>query len=181
MVNRCDWIEGQPDYYVAYHDNDWCKPEYDDRLLFKWLLLESFHVGLSWRLILSKESSFAAAFDDYDYTKIANYSEKDIDRLMEDTGIIRHRGKIEAAIANAQHFMAIQKEWGSFCKYIWHFTDDKVIEHRPEERTTQNDLSDRVSDSLKKYGFKYIGSVTIYSYLQAIGIINDHDLDCDFR
>lgn len=181
MVQRCKWIQGQPDYYIAYHDDVWCKPEHNDQLLYKWLLLETFHVGLSWRLVLSKEPAFAIAFDNYDFNKISEYTQVDINRLIEDPGIIRHRGKIEAAINNAQKFLEVRKEWNSFSQYIRHFTKGNIVYHQSDEQVTQNQLSDQVTMSMKAYGFKFIGSVTIYSYLQAIGVINDHDLDCDFR
>lgn len=181
-MKRCQWVENKPDFYIAYHDKVWGKAEHDDRALFKWLLLEMFHSGLSWQIVLSKEANFANAFEEYDYYKIAAYGEKEISRLMQDEGIIRNRKKIEAAIANAQAFQVIQEEYGSFDKFIWGFTDNEtIIRQANEEALTQSPLSDEVTKALKKYGFKFVGSVTIYSYLQAIGIINDHDHDCAFR
>lgn len=180
-VQRCQWIAGKPDYYVAYHDQVWGKATHDDQELFKWLILESFHVGLSWQLVLSKEANFSAAFDHFAYHKIAQYDDRKIDELANDAGIIRHRGKIKAAVANAQAFLAVQKEFGSFDHYIWSFTDQKTIIKQNDERPSSSELSDRVTKDMKRRGFKFIGSVTIYSYLQAIGIINDHDLACDFR
>lgn len=181
-MKRCDWITNKPDYYVTYHDTVWGKPEHDDRQLYKWLILEMFHIGLSWQLVLSKEANFAEAFDNYDYTIIANYGPDDVERLINNPAIIRHRKKIEAAIANAKAFMAIQAEWGTFDAFIWHFSGgNTVMRGHDEAPKTQSDLSDAVTTALKKAGFKFIGSVTIYSYLQAIGIVNDHDWDCAFR
>lgn len=181
QAQRCQWVVDKPDYYVTYHDTIWGKPSHDDTELFKWLILESFHVGLSWQLVLSKQANFEAAFDNFDYQQIANYDDTKIEALANDSGIIRHRGKIKAAIANAQAFQAVQKEFGSFDTYIWQFTDYQTLINQTDERPTSNALSDRVTKDMKKRGFKFIGSVTIYSYLQAVGIINDHDLACEFR
>ncbi|MCR8969939.1 DNA-3-methyladenine glycosylase I [Facklamia sp. 7083-14-GEN3] len=182
-MQRCQWIASKPDFYIRYHDEIWGKPEHDDLLLFKWLVLETFHVGLSWQLILSKEKAFEQAFDQFDYQKIANYQQDKVETLLNNEKIIRHRGKIEATITNALAFIKIQKDFGSFDKYIWHFTNRQVV-LRPESQKlpkTVSKLSDAVTCSLKEYGFKFVGSVTIYSYLQAIGVINDHDADCAFR
>jgi len=180
-VNRCDWIEGKPDYYVKYHDDVWGKPEYNDQALYKWLSLEIFHIGLSWQLVLSKYDAFLEAFDDFDYEQIAQYDEAKIDELMDNENIIRYRRKIEATVNNAKQFMKVQEAFGSFSDYIWSFTDHQQIMRETEEVPTQNNLSDQVTKDLKKRGFKFVGSVTIYSYLQAVGIINDHDKACDFR
>jgi len=180
-VKRCDWIAGKPDYYVKYHDEVWGKPEYNDQALFKWLNLEIFHIGLSWQLVLSKYDAFLEAFDDFDYEKVALYDEKKIEELMENEKIIRYRRKIEATINNAKQFMKVQEDFGSFSKYIWSFTNYKQIARDTEERQTKSNLSDQVTKDLKKRGFNFVGSVTIYSYLQAIGVINDHDKTCDFR
>ena len=175
---RCAWATNMPDYYQAYHDQVWGVPQHQDLDLFKWLVLESFHVGLSWRLVLSKEANFARALEGYDYGRIAQYQEEDIERLAQDAGIIRHRGKIRATIANAQAFLKVQAEWGSFDAYIWHFTEGQVLFPPPGERPTRSDLSDRITKDLKKRGFKFLGSVTVYSYLQAIGLVNDHEPEC---
>lgn len=180
-IQRCEWIAGKPDYYVAYHDNIWGKPTHDDQELFKWLILESFHVGLSWQLVLSKQENFEAAFDNFAYDIIAQYDEIKIEALANDPAIIRHRGKIKAAIANAQAFQVVQAEFDSFDTYIWQFTQEQTLISQTDERPASNELSERVTNDMKKRGFKFIGSITIYSYLQAIGIINDHDLACDFR
>lgn len=181
-MNRCRWISGKPDYYVKYHDNVWGKPEHRDLALFRWLILEMFHVGLSWQLILSKQEAFNNAFDDFDYLKVAAYDDEKISQLMLDAGIIRHQKKIEAAINNARAFIKVQNEFGSFNHYLWAFTNGQSIVKKSNEiEVTHSELSDLITKDLKQRGFKFIGSVTIYSYLQAVGIINDHDLDCDFR
>ncbi|MGX7109117.1 DNA-3-methyladenine glycosylase I [Facklamia miroungae] len=182
-MKRCQWVTNKPDYYLRYHDEIWGKPEHDDLQLFKWLILESFHVGLSWQLVLSKEHAFELAFDQFDYCKIAHYQENKIEALLDDSKIIRHRGKIEATVTNAQAFLKIQEDYGSFDRFIWHFTEGEVIlkPKNQEASDTSTELSDRVAKALKEYGFKYVGSVTIYSYLQAIGVVNDHDYDCSFR
>lgn len=180
-MKRCDWIQGKPDYYVTYHDDIWGKPEYDDQELYKWLSLEIFHIGLSWQLVLSKYDHFMKAFDNFDYQLVAEYDERKIEELMGNENIIRYRRKIEATIHNAKQFMKIQQEFGQFSDYIWLFTDGQQIVSQSNERKTKSELSDAVTKDLKKRGFKFIGSVTMYSYLQAIGMINDHDLECSFR
>ncbi|MBG9981391.1 DNA-3-methyladenine glycosylase I [Facklamia sp. DSM 111018] len=181
QVKRCGWVEGKPNYYLDYHDHVWGKAEHDDQELFKWLVLESFHVGLSWQLVLSKQKNFEQAFDGFDYHKIAKYGQSKIEALMLNKGIVRHRGKIEATIENAKAFQKIQMEYGCFDQYIWSFTNGETIYRQNMETISRSELSDEVTKSMKKDGFKFIGSVTIYSYLQAIGIINDHELDCHFR
>lgn len=180
-IIRCEWIEGKPDYYIAYHDQVWGKVVYDDQELFKWLSLEIFHIGLSWQLVLSKYDSFMKAFDNFDYQKVAKYDERKIDELMENKEIIRYRKKIESVIHNAQQIEKIQNDYTSFCNYIWSFTNGKQMMNQDDQRRTKSKLSDQLTKDLKANGFKFIGSVTIYSYLQAIGVINDHDLACDFR
>ena len=180
-VIRCEWINGKPEYYIAYHDRVWGKAEYDDQALFKWLSLEIFHIGLSWQLVLSKYDHFMMAFDDFNYDLVAEYDANKVDKLMENENIIRYRKKIEAIIHNAKQFQQIQKEHGSFSSYIWSFTTGKQVVKKTNKNITRSDLSDRVAKDLKAKNFKFIGSVTIYSYLQAVGIINDHDLECEFR
>lgn len=180
-IKRCEWIQGKPDYYVKYHDEIWGKPEYDEQELFKWLSLEIFHIGLSWQLVLSKYNHFMEAFDNFAYEQVAKYDEDKILELMDNENIIRYRRKIEATINNAQKYLKIQQEFGSFSTYIWSFTEEKQVISQKNQRITKSALSDEVTKDLKKRGFKFVGSVTVYSYLQAIGIINDHDLDCAFR
>lgn len=180
-MKRCEWVEGKPEFYLDYHDSVWGKVCHDDQDLFKWLVLETFSTGLSWQIILSKKASFEAAFDSFDVLTVSEYQEEKIAELMANSAIVRHRGKIEASIQNAKAFLAVQKEFGQFDTYIWSFTDRKTLVRQSAERLTKSDLSDKVTADLKKRGFKWVGSVTIYSYLQAIGIINDHDLDCTFK
>lgn len=180
-IKRCHWVQDKPDYYIRYHDEVWGKPEYNDKELFKWLSLEVFHIGLSWQLVLSKYEYFMDAFDQFDYELVAGYDAKKINELMSNKNIIRYRKKIEAVINNAIKFIVVQKEFGSFSNYIWSFSNGKQIISKREKHRTHSPLSDEVTMDLKKRGFKFIGSVTIYSYLQAIGVINDHDLQCWFR
>lgn len=181
QVTRCEWTQGKPDFYVEYHDNVWGKPEYDDQELFKWLSLEIFHIGLSWQLVLSKYEAFMEAFNAFNPDIVSGYDEEKIDELMKNENIIRYRRKIEATINNAQRFKEVQKEFGRFSDYIWSFTDGEQIIRNADERQTDSPLSDQVTKDLKKRGFKFIGSVTTYSYLQAIGVVNDHDQACDFK
>ncbi len=177
-MQRCDWITGKPDFYIDYHDKQWGRPCHDETDLFEWLILETFSTGLSWQIVLSKKESFQKAFDNFDAELVATYTEEKIDTLMSDASIIRHRGKIKAAIQNAQAFLDVQKEFGSFDAYIWSFTNGQTIHRKENERKTKSDLSDEITKDLKKRNFRWVGSVTIYSYLQAIGIINDHDATC---
>lgn len=180
-VTRCEWIKGKPEYYVKYHDEVWGKAEYDDQALFKWLSLEIFHIGLSWQLVLSKYNDFMEAFDDFNYQVVSEYDQQKIEELMNNEKIIRYRRKIEATINNAKQFMKVQEEFGQFSDYIWSFTNGEQVIRDSDERLTDSPLSDQVTKDLKKRGFKFVGSVTIYSYLQAIGIINDHDKNCNFK
>ncbi len=181
QVKRCNWVEGKPEYYIAYHDEVWGKELYDDQELFKWLSLEIFHIGLSWQLVLSKYDAFMEAFNQFDYRLVAKYNEEKVKQLMGNKGIIRYREKIEAVIHNAQQIESIQKDYGSFSDYIWSFTEGKQIIRQDDIQRNRSELSDQLTKDLKNKDFKFIGSVTIYSYLQAIGVINDHDLDCDFQ
>lgn len=180
VKKRCGWCEGD-ELYEAYHDNEWGSPNYDDKIFFEFLVLETFQAGLSWITILRKRENFRKAFDDFDYKKIANYSDTKIQKLREDKGIIRNKLKINAAVNNANCFMKIQDEFGSFSNYIWDFVDrkpiqNKVIDYRKRPATT--DLSDKVSKALKKRGFKFVGSTVVYSFMQAMGLINDHEESC---
>ena len=177
-MNRCSWVNLENPTYVKYHDEEWGHPSKEDGHLFEMLLLESFQAGLSWECILNKRDNFRNAFDQFDYKKIANYKEEKIQELLNNKGIIRSRRKIEATINNAKIFISIQKEWGSFSKYIWHFTNGKIIKNKNNIFNTTSPLSDEISKDLKKRGMKFVGSIMIYSYLQAIGIINDHEKEC---
>lgn len=171
---RCTWATSD-EVYMKYHDEEWGVPTHDDRELFEFLVLESFQAGLSWITILKKRENFKEAFDDFDVVKVAGYDDFKVDELRENEGIIRHKGKITSAINNAQVFIEIQKEFGSFDKYIWGFTDGKVIK---AEYLTESELSKNISKDLKKRGMKFVGPTIIYSYLEAIGIIDNHQKDC---
>lgn len=173
---RCKWAENVEDIYVKYHDEEWGIPVYEDVKLFEMLLLESFQAGLSWITILKKRENFKEAFDAYDIKKIASYNDEKIEELRNNKGIIRNKLKIKAAINNAKIFIDIQKEYGSFSNYIWGFTNGK-IEYGKTLRT-HSDLSDQISKDLIRRGMKFVGTVIIYSYLQAIGIVNDHEEQC---
>lgn len=175
-MNRCRWCNLKNPLYVAYHDNEWAQPLRDDRKLFEFLILESFQAGLSWETILNKRENFRSAFDGFDPEIVSRYDEEKILALMADSGIVRNRRKIEAAICNAFVFLDLQKEWGSFSNYIWHFTDGKTIS---EAGLTYSPLSDSISKDLRKRGMRFVGTTIIYAYLQAIGIIRSHDPDCD--
>lgn len=172
--NRCSWVTDD-EVYIRYHDEEWGIPTYDDKELFEMLVLESFQAGLSWITILKKRENFRKAFDDFDVVKVANYSEEKIEELRNNEGIIRHKGKITSAINNAKVFLEIQKEFESFNNYIWSFTDGKIIK---AEYLTESELSKEISKDLKKRGMKFVGPTIIYSYLESIGIIDNHEKDC---
>jgi len=177
---RCTWCGTDP-LYVEYHDKEWGKPVYDDATIFEFLILETFQAGLSWITILRKRENFRKAFDDFDYKKIASYSEDKYEQLLQDAGIIRNKLKIKATITNAQLFMDVQKEFGSFSKYIWSFTKGKPIKNKfkhMSEIPATTELSDQLSKDLKKRGFKFVGSTVIYAHMQATGMVNDHTTDC---
>lgn len=156
------------------------KPHYDDSYLYEMLLLESFQAGLSWECILNKREAFREAFDGFDYRKIAGYTDEKLEELAKNSAIVRNRLKIRAAVNNARIFMDIQAEFGSFSDYIWHFTDGRQIVNRDGIIRATSELSDTVSADLKKRGMRFVGSTIIYSYLQAVGVIDDHEPDCDF-
>ena len=177
-MKRCFWVDEKSEIYVKYHDEEWGVPNHNDRDLFELLILEGFQAGLSWITVLKKREAFRNAFDNFDVKKVSEYDEEKINALLENKDIIRSRGKITAAINNAKIFIEIQKEFGSFSNYIWGFTDNKVIKNTTGEIPVKTELSDMVSKDLKKRGMKYTGSVIIYSYLQAIGIVDDHDINC---
>lgn len=172
---RCNWATDVEEIYVKYHDEEWGIPTHDDRQLFEMLVLESFQAGLSWITILKKRENFKNAFDNFDVVKVANYDENKVNELRENAGIIRHKGKINAAIKNAQVFIEIQDEFGSFDEYIWGFTEGKIIK---AEFLTESDLSKRISKDLKKRGMSFVGPTIIYSYLESIGIIDNHQQNC---
>ena len=177
---RCNWCTGDA-LYEKYHDEEWGKPVYEDDKLFEFLLLETFQAGLSWITILRKRENFRKAFDDFDYKKIADYSDDKIADLLQDAGIIRNKLKVYAAVTNAQAFMKVQDEFGSFSKYFWDFTDGKPIDNQFETLKhvpATTPLSDAISKDMKKRGFKFVGSTVIYAHMQATGMVNDHILDC---
>lgn len=177
-LKRCFWVDEASELYTRYHDEEWGVPVRNDEKLFEMLLLECFQAGLSWITILKKREAFRAAFDGFSQKKVAGYDEAKVESLMQDAGIIRHRGKITAAIGNARIFGEIQQEFGSFSDYLWGFTDGQIIHNQDDAVRTTTELSDRVSKDLKKRGMRFVGSVTIYSYLQAVGVVNDHELGC---
>ncbi|MGL6128435.1 DNA-3-methyladenine glycosylase I [Chryseobacterium artocarpi] len=180
---RCGWCE-KDDLYRKYHDEEWGRPVYDDETIFEFLVLESFQAGLSWYTILSKRENFREAFDHFDYQKIAAYSDQKIEELMNNAGIIRNRLKILATVTNAQKFIEVQKEFGSFSKYIWGFIGGKPLDSRPntlKDIPATTEISDTISKDLKKRGFKFVGSTVVYAHMQATGMINDHIESCFIR
>ena len=174
-MNRCSWVNNKNPLYIKYHDEEWGKPVYDDNKLFEMLLLESFQAGLSWECILNKREAFKKAFDNFDYEKISNYNEEKIEELLNNKDIIRNKRKITSAITNAKIFMEIKKEYQTFSNYLWRFTKNKIIY---EYDKTTSPLSDTISKDLKKRGMSFVGTTIIYSYLQAVGIINSHEKNC---
>ena len=180
--NRCGWAKGEKD--ILYHDTEWGVPSHDDGYIFEMLILEGFQAGLSWNTILQKRENFRKAFDNFDYRKMAEYDEMKLNELLKNEGIIRNRLKINSTVTNARAFMKIQEEFGSFAKYIWNFTDRKRIVNKWKELSevpATSELSDKISKDLKKRGFKFVGSTIIYSFLQAIGIIDDHLMSCPYK
>lgn len=177
---RCSWCLSS-DLYKKYHDEEWGVPVYDDETLFEFLILETFQAGLSWITILNKRENFRVAFDNFDYKKIATYSETKIQELLQDAGIIRNKLKVYSAVSNAQNFIKIQEEFGNFSSYIWGFVDGKpIINNRKNlgEVQATTEISDKISKDLKKRGFKFVGSTVIYAHMQATGMVNDHVADC---
>lgn len=172
---RCRWCNLSNPLYVEYHDNEWCKPQFDDKYLYEMLILESFQAGLSWECVLNKRESFKKAYDNFDIDKICAYDDEKVLELLSNKDIIRNKLKINASINNSKIFKSIVLEYGSFYDYLTTFTQGKIVY---ETEKTTNDLSDAISKDLQKRGMKFVGSVIIYSYLQAIGIINSHDKDC---
>ena len=177
---RCNWPKDDA-LYIEYHDREWGVPVYDDSKIFEFLLLETFQAGLSWITILRKRENFQKAFDNFDYQKIANYSDEKLEELRLDAGIIRNRLKIKAAKTNAIGFMEIQKEFVTFSKYLWDFLDGKPVQNNftsMSEMPANTPLSDKISKDLKSRGFKFVGSTIIYAHMQAMGMVNDHTIDC---
>lgn len=182
MCHRCEWALNEPS--KSYHDQSWCIEKHEEQALFEWLILEGMQAGLSWVTVLNKRAAMIEAFDRFDVDKICLYTDTDIERLMTNAGIIRSRRKLEALVTNAQSFKKVQAEFGSFDQFIWSFTkrqrvlnDWETVQQMP----ASSPLSETVSRELKKRGFKFTGPVIIYSYLQAIGVIDDHVRDCSFK
>ena len=179
-ITRCTWSTNHP-LMIRYHDEEWGVPVHDDRKLFEYTLLDAMQAGLSWRTILLRREGFRRAFDNFEPALIAGYREEDVQRLLGDPGIIRNRLKVRAAVSNAQHFLEVQREFGSFDAYIWGFVGGATIRH---DLTTlsgipaRNEESDAMSKDLSRRGFKFVGSVICYAFMQAAGLVNDHTVDC---
>ncbi len=177
---RCPWAVSDP-LLIRYHDEEWGVPLHDDKALFEFLILEGFQAGLSWRTILNKRENFRRAFDCFDFNKVARYPQRKIEALMNDRGIIRNRLKIEAAVANAGAFMSVREEFGTFDQYIWRFTRGATIHNAFETEQdvpAKTDLSERISNDLKKRGFRFVGPTIVYAHMQATGMVNDHLKHC---
>lgn len=179
-MERCAWCQCN-EKMIKYHDEEWGVPLHDDRKQFEFLMMEAMQCGLNWNMMIQKREIFRECFDSFDYEKVAGYTETDIRRIMETEGMIKSRRKIEAVIHNAGCFLKIREEFGTFSDYLWGFSKGKTVlymGHQKGSLPARNGLSDEVSKDLKKRGFKYLGSVTVYSHLQACGIVNDHTEDC---
>ncbi len=177
---RCGWSTSDP-LYIKYHDEEWGVPVHDDRKLFEFLILEGFQAGLSWLTILKKRENFRKAFDNFDPELIALYGKRKINSLLKDAGIIRNKLKIEAAVTNAEAFLKVQKEFGSFDKYIWRFVNYKPVKNKfksLKEIPASTEVSDNMSKDLKKRGFKFVGTTICYAHMQATGMVNDHIITC---
>lgn len=178
---RCFWCGTDP-LYMQYHDEEWGVPVYDDKKLFEFLILEGAQAGLSWITILRRREGYRNAFADFDVQKVAQFTEADVERLMQDTGIIRNRGKIASAVSNAKLFIGLQQEFGSFSKYIWGFLPDQkpIINHFKDRASlpARTDLSDKIAKDMKKRGFKFFGTTICYAHMQATGMVMDHTTDC---
>lgn len=180
MTKRCTWCGSDP-LYVAYHDQEWGVPLYDDRRLFEMLILEGAQAGLNWLTILKKRSNYRRAFDQFDAEKIARYGSEEIQRLMQDAGIVRNRLKIEATIKNARGFLQLADEFPSFANYLWSYVDHKPVTNawqKVADIPAHSPASERLSKDLKKRGFNFVGSTICYAFMQAVGMINDHTVDC---
>lgn len=175
---RCRWVDLRSQRYIAYHDQEWGTPEHRDQRLFEMLVLEGFQAGLSWITILNKREAFRRAFDGFDPVLVAGYGPEKIEALLGDTGIVRNRRKIQAAVDNARIFLDIQKEFGSFDAYLWGFTGGAVIRNTDDQLRDRTPLSDALSADLKRRGMRFVGSVILYSFLQAVGVVNDHETGC---
>jgi DNA-3-methyladenine glycosylase I len=181
LIKRCKWVNLKNDLYVKYHDLDWGVPVHDDNRLFEMLILEGAQAGLSWETILNKRENYRKAYNNFDPKKVAKFNENDVERLLRDEGIVRNRLKIRASIKNAQVFMEIQKEFGSFDNFIWKYVGNSPVNKKYkkiEDLPVKNEVSDRISVDLKKRGMSFVGSTIIFSFMQAIGMENCHTIDC---
>ena len=176
MQKRCDWAK--TDLAIAYHDREWGVPSHDDRRLFEFLILEGAQAGLSWETILRKRENYRRAFDGFDPVKISRYGQKKIERLLVDEGIVRNRLKVQSAVQNAKAFLATQKEFGSFDQYVWNFVNYQPIIRKRDGIPDRTPISDALSSDLKRRGFTFVGSTICYAFMQAVGLVNDHDLKC---
>jgi len=180
MKQRCPWPSDDL-LMIRYHDKEWGVPLHNDRKLFEFLILEGFQAGLSWRTVLHKRENFRKAFDNFNYNKVAKYDKRKVNSLLKDAGIIRNKLKIEGAITNAKAFLKVRKEFGTFDKYIWSFVNGKPIQNKfksLKELPAKTKLSDKISDDLRKRGFKFVGSTIVYAHMQATGMVNDHVVGC---
>ncbi|MDH3708566.1 MAG: DNA-3-methyladenine glycosylase I [Cyclobacteriaceae bacterium] len=178
---RCAWVGESSSDYVEYHDKEWGVPVYNDNVLFEFLILEGAQAGLSWSTILKKRAGYAIAFAHWDFEKVAKYQESKIQKLMQDPRIVRNQLKIRSTVTNAQHFIKIRESHGSFSDYLWDFVGGKPVRNKFKKMSdipASTELSDAISKDLKKRGFKFVGSTIIYAYLQAVGVVNDHTMDC---
>ncbi|HEL2336565.1 TPA: DNA-3-methyladenine glycosylase I [Streptococcus suis] len=181
-MSRCAWVNPNNPLYIAYHDEEWGKPLHDEQSLFELLCLESYQAGLSWEIVLNKRQAFRSAFFNYDIQKVAAMTDSELDSLLTNPDIIRHKAKLYATRANAQAFLRVQEEFGTFDTYLWEWVNFTSIDNPVKsfrELPTKNDLSERISKDLKKRGFKFVGPVCIYSYLQAAGLLNEHEETCE--
>lgn len=184
MTKRCGWVKMTNPLYITYHDEEWGKPLHDERALFELLCLETYQAGLSWETVLNKRAAFKQAFHDYEAAKVADMPDSVLDAILQKPEVIRNRGKIYATRSNAQAFLKVQGEFGSFDRYLWSFVGNQPIvndlaDYRQAPAKTA--LSEQLSKDMKKRGFKFTGPVAIYAYLQAAGLVNDHEVDCEFR
>jgi DNA-3-methyladenine glycosylase I len=181
---RCRWVPVDDPDYIHYHDKEWGRPVHDDRLLFEMLILEGAQAGLSWSTILNKRDGYRLAFDGFDPVRVERYGDRKLDELLANPGIVRNRLKVRGTVTNARAFLAVADEYGSFDGYLWTWVDGKPIVNAPEtmaELPARTDLSDRLGKDLKRRGFTFVGSTIVYSYLQAVGLVNDHLVDCPWR
>ena len=178
-MNRCAWAKN--DLAIAYHDAEWGVPQHDDQVLFEFLILEGAQAGLSWDTILRKRENYRRAFDGFDASKVSRYSDKRIEKLLQDEGIIRNRLKINSAVGNAKAFLKVQKEFGSFDRYVWDFVGGKPIVNKTKDTSeiaAKTEISDAISKDMRKRGFNFVGSTIMYAFMQATGMVNDHLVTC---